>query len=568
MLEQAINLGDAPALAAEVWASGWVGSALLAAQVAEMDEPGAVAEEFISSAVEYLSKHRTPAAQSALRALSLVGEEHTREEAREAADALAQLGVPEPGWLDEVEQTEPIDAHLVSDVFGDLEIFLVRFRRPDGEHVIVAGVDRASGEGLCELEVGELEEDITEFANSLIGDEIVNAPVRLPLEQARERLLDAVDRYLSTAPESDEDSRGESHPAPLWPLLLARLDLIPGEMPQDGQDGFDTEHAARIAESFLASSQLPDAALAREWVFVASDWAQVQGREPDRCGPVSLSYLLGDYLSQHVRIEDDDMPALELIVAAWAHYTADAHGLGDVAHKRWDEELPGIWAEFTEAYRDPDSREHRETCPEAVSLRGYEAERELAPGFGTLQLPPYVRSLMGLSDMEPAALPAPPSNGDQTVMRLKITVRHFHPPLWRRVEVVSGTTLAGLHDVIQAAFGWDDDHLWVFGTEYGDFGPAGDLGHRDPAKAQLDQIAAVGTKLKYLFDFGDNWEHEILVEDAAVRVASAGYPRCIGGRQGDPIQYPECDEDTGEYIEADPGPFDQSAINARLAHLQ
>lgn len=72
--------------------------------------------------------------------------------------------------------------------------------------------------------------------------------------------------------------------------------------------------------------------------------------------------------------------------------------------------------------------------------------------------------------MTVATVAAMPSTGS-TVHQLKINLQGAKPPLWRRVQVPSGASLGCLHDVIQAAFGWEDAHLHAFedssGRQYG-----------------------------------------------------------------------------------------------------
>src|SRR5436853_7808537 len=64
------------------------------------------------------------------------------------------------------------------------------------------------------------------------------------------------------------------------------------------------------------------------------------------------------------------------------------------------------------------------------------------------------------------------SNTDQTVRvyQLRIWIRKISPQLWRRLLVRSDSTIAELHDTLQIAFGWADDHLHQFlirGKPYG-----------------------------------------------------------------------------------------------------
>jgi len=126
--------------------------------------------------------------------------------------------------------------------------------------------------------------------------------------------------------------------------------------------------------------------------------------------------------------------------------------------------------------------------------------------------------------------------GGPSVHRVKITLRGAKPPIWRRLEVPSGSTLLRLHHAVQAAFGWEDDHLWVFETPVADYGTAGrDLGHRSPASAKLSDVAALpGDRIRYTYDFGDDWEHDIVVEDVLPAEPGVAYPRCTAGRRASP----------------------------------
>jgi hypothetical protein len=60
-----------------------------------------------------------------------------------------------------------------------------------------------------------------------------------------------------------------------------------------------------------------------------------------------------------------------------------------------------------------------------------------------------------------------PSAVPQTVHQLKISLQGAAPPLWRRIQVPSEASLGFLHDVIQVAFGWANDHLHCFEDDRG-----------------------------------------------------------------------------------------------------
>ncbi|NNJ60033.1 MAG: plasmid pRiA4b ORF-3 family protein [Dactylosporangium sp.] len=131
---------------------------------------------------------------------------------------------------------------------------------------------------------------------------------------------------------------------------------------------------------------------------------------------------------------------------------------------------------------------------------------------------------------------SPKRGSAQTVHRLKITLRGSKPPIWRRLEFPSVGSLRLLHESIQESFGWDDYHLWVFATPFGDYGlPDRELGYQAAVSKKLMAVApGVGEKLRYTYDFGDDWVHEILVEDITAAAPGTAYPRCIAGRRACP----------------------------------
>jgi Plasmid pRiA4b ORF-3-like protein len=121
------------------------------------------------------------------------------------------------------------------------------------------------------------------------------------------------------------------------------------------------------------------------------------------------------------------------------------------------------------------------------------------------------------------------------IYQIKVGLRGAKPPIWRRLEVHADTSLADLHDIIQVAFGWEDCHMHVFETAYGPFGVADrELGHRAEGPVTLEQVASgSGDRLQYVYDFGDNWAHDIVVEKVLDR-QPVRYPRCTGGRRAAP----------------------------------
>ncbi|MBB1252595.1 plasmid pRiA4b ORF-3 family protein [Streptomyces sp. OF3] len=135
-----------------------------------------------------------------------------------------------------------------------------------------------------------------------------------------------------------------------------------------------------------------------------------------------------------------------------------------------------------------------------------------------------------------SAKPNSRTSPSRTVHKIKITLRDSRPPIWRRLEVPSGITLRELHDIIQAAFGWEDYHMWAFESGQDRYCVADrDLGIRSAAFKRLSQVAVhTGNRLRYTYDFGDDWEHDILVEDVTEPEPDTAYPRCLTGRRACP----------------------------------
>jgi hypothetical protein len=139
---------------------------------------------------------------------------------------------------------------------------------------------------------------------------------------------------------------------------------------------------------------------------------------------------------------------------------------------------------------------------------------------------------------------AAPRNAATTVHVVKVSLFGAKPPVWRRLEIPSAMPLNELHQVLQAAFEWDDYHLHQFETvcgEYGDPAHNDDWSERDDESAvTLAQVAtAQRAKVVYVYDFGDDWRHDIVVEKILPAEPGASYPRCTGGKGDAP------EEDSG-----------------------
>jgi len=105
----------------------------------------------------------------------------------------------------------------------------------------------------------------------------------------------------------------------------------------------------------------------------------------------------------------------------------------------------------------------------------------------------------------------------QMIARLSVTMEDVKPKVTRELDVPADIRLDRLHAVLQEAIGWTDSHLYEIragDTGWGIPDPDWGDGPLDAGKATLwDVVEGTGTKtLRYLYDFGDGWEHVLKVE--------------------------------------------------------
>jgi hypothetical protein len=132
-----------------------------------------------------------------------------------------------------------------------------------------------------------------------------------------------------------------------------------------------------------------------------------------------------------------------------------------------------------------------------------------------------------------AKLEAPRKRASPGVLSLKVTLRDTKPPIWRRILMPGGRNLFDVHMAIQATMGWMDSHLHAFdigGQQYGDPTQMDDLANEE--RLTLNGIVKSGlTRFRYTYDFGDNWEHDVVIENSSPAHTAKSFPACIGGKR-------------------------------------
>ncbi len=138
------------------------------------------------------------------------------------------------------------------------------------------------------------------------------------------------------------------------------------------------------------------------------------------------------------------------------------------------------------------------------------------------------------------------------IFQLKITLRDISPPIWRRVLVSSYLTFFQLHEIIQEYFYWEDYHLHEFSfsfpgqphwkirlrpnipeedDEIFDY----EYDAREDEIRLCDVLSQKVKRVKYCYDFGDRWDHEIRLEKIYPNSSYQFHSfLCVGGKRAAP----------------------------------
>ena len=185
-----------------------------------------------------------------------------------------------------------------------------------------------------------------------------------------------------------------------------------------------------------------------------------------------------------------------------------------------------------------------------------------------------------------------PVKAVKSIYQLKVTLVGTKPPIWRRIVVPSDIRLDTLHMVLQIVMGWENCHLHQFdagGLTYGahedEFGLDMDMDVEDENTCKLHQLLKTAKDtMKYEYDFGDSWEHKIVLEKILPHDKAQQLPRCAAGKRSCPpedcggvwgyeemlesLKHPEDPEyeERMEWLggEFDPEEFDVDGVNLQL----
>jgi len=128
------------------------------------------------------------------------------------------------------------------------------------------------------------------------------------------------------------------------------------------------------------------------------------------------------------------------------------------------------------------------------------------------------------------------------IYQIQIALKDFKPKIWRRLLIPADTLLSDLHKIIQTSMGWTNSHLHQFikdrtyyTVKVKDDDTWDEMDNVDYKRMKIsDLLKTEKQKIKYEYDFGDGWEHDVILEKILVRDEKIKYPICIAGKMSCP----------------------------------
>ncbi|MGH2879290.1 MAG: plasmid pRiA4b ORF-3 family protein [Solirubrobacteraceae bacterium] len=556
------------ALDAEAWASHLLGT--FREQRHGLPFPEAVGVDtallFGEPLVRRLATFDDPAATVALASIAeLEDGELGVLAAQLLASSTPVAGVPR--WIKQIGESDVVGAAVMSEaVFDDARTVLLESRHPDGETMALGVlIDRNLG-GLAKDVL--LAESIEQVAGAM-GRHSVGEQGELELEQIEPGVAAGLIRAaiartdMTWNPPVDDD---------FWSgraLALLRAEQTPGVVEPPERTELSSKERDRLREEFLSSPEGREFAPDGEEAWVASlaiDFcAGYTDGDPLRWSPVVVELFMTDWVPRKVLATPELLDRLPAALDAWVRFAARQRGIPQWAAEETRESIVKWVEEMVNAALDPAVGGPSKQFLLAAKTAGVDLEDELA-------LDAFVKGWNARSELDIADLEVPQAIEPDEILQLKIALKGISkPPVWRRVQVRADTTFAMLHQIIQAAFGWTDTHLHSFeyqGEQIGVPDPEWDNECADEAETTLAEVLlSLKDRIRYTYDFGDNWEHDISLEKVMVPDAGDGRPALLTGKGACPPE--DCGgpwgyADLKDAVGFDPASFDLEPAQRRV----
>ena len=135
------------------------------------------------------------------------------------------------------------------------------------------------------------------------------------------------------------------------------------------------------------------------------------------------------------------------------------------------------------------------------------------------------------------------NQAQSTSLQLHVTLIYSQPSIWRRIVVPTEISLGSLHAILQIAFDWTNSHLHQFRLSDQSANYSNPVFQLDEMGAPTSDefgisvgqlLASPGQKLIYTYDFGDGWDHEIVLEKILTAEQAVRVPQCLDGDKAGP----------------------------------
>ena len=468
-----------------------------------------------------------------------------------------------PEWVEQIGESEIVGAAVISEaVFDDARTVLLESRHPDGETMAVGVlIDRNLG-GLAKDVL--LAESIEQVAGS-IGRHTADGEAELELKRVDPGVAAGLIRDAIALTDMTWDPPVTDD---FWPgraLALLRADQTPGVVEPPEPAELSVEERDRLRDEFLASREGSEFASDGDEAWVVSlaiDFcAGYTDGDPLRWSPVVVELFMSDWVPRKVLATPELLACLPGALDAWVRFAARRRGIPEWAANETRGSIGDWQQEMVETALDPSVGGPSKQFLLAAKAAGVDLEDEQSVGT-------FIKGWNARSELDLADLEVPQAIEPDDVLQLKIALRGVSkPPVWRHVQVRADATFAALHDVIQAAFGWTDTHLHSFeyeGVRIGVPDPEWEDDCADETETTLAEVL-LGPKdrVRYTYDFGDDWEHDIMLEKVIEPNTDDRRPVLMTGKGACPPE--DCGGPWGYAEMKEAGGFDPAAFELELA---
>lgn len=480
-------------LTAETWASIHLGSGWADAAP---DDPRTEVQ-LVMELVAEARRRPSSAAAAALAAARLVVPHP------EIDSALADLEQPVPRWASQ-PAPEPLRVWRAGDPWRSQETWFVDY----GDHLLVESVSHPGGTVVRELSVAD-RGVLRRYDAMLKGEETLGSRVEVPLEEALSDMRAALRETELAWPREPSESYAEHRL-----LALARLGTASGDR------GVPDEDRELLRADLLNAEPSP---AQRRVAGMILDYAYRHLHHPLRWSPEEALLFLLDWVPRQAAPGDAERRALPALLERWVVLALTRAGIEARWHQPVVEAVRHGAPVFAQLYDESSAGPARQLAS-ALDTSGVDRDDDEAVQsvINEWHAARLARTALLTHDV-PAGV----------ALCLTVTLLDVSPPIWRRLVVPADVTLDRLSGLLQAAMGWHGGHLheWVAaGTTYGEPRP----GVSDERTAQLAGVLTGTDRLAYLYDLGDSWRHEVVVDDVLLPDEAGQVPRLDAGARACP----------------------------------